>query len=236
MVSTIDKWRWRRLLVQKFVGNQLPAEHVGNDVRLMAGKLRVVWMMMLGNYGGREVWKRSFRGRSPAGWRGRVDSSEQRWRRLSAVPLRQCRPPTMPLAAVTILSLIVIHWCSAVLLSRSSRRTLSTPWRRCRWHGCRFCLERNFRVHIITHIFSLSATMPSWPRPRLGPRWPVTMATRYLQFPVMVHGSWLCTFTITVCRHGWSAQHQGQWYGPRLWSYDRTEVCDQYQQVLVFYK
>jgi len=50
--------------MQKFVGYQLPAEYVVDNVWLIIGKSKI---QLVGNYGSREVGKWSFRGRSPAG-------------------------------------------------------------------------------------------------------------------------------------------------------------------------
>ena len=82
VMSTIDKWRRPRRLVPKFVGYQLPAECLRDNVRLMTRRKtrRRHVLMMRGNHG--ELRQRSLGRRGPTGWRRYVGvdgSEERRW-------------------------------------------------------------------------------------------------------------------------------------------------------------
>jgi len=108
VMCTIDNWRRRRMLTQKFVGYQLPAEHFRNDVRLMRGKSHIFRLVL-----GCQVWKRSLGRRSPAGGCDGVDGSKQR-RRRSAFSLQRLSGTT---STARPLSIINLPWRTNVRVS-----------------------------------------------------------------------------------------------------------------------
>jgi len=162
-MCTVYHWRWRRLLMQKFIRNQLPAEYIGNNVRLMLGKSKI---QLVRNYGSREVRKRSFRGRSPAGRSGGVDCGKQWWRH-TAICLtvshgrlwvfRVLWRSTFSLWIPMNRTLDIICDRFAPFLCRSPRWCLPTP----RWCGrCRFCLENHFCVYVVLFCSPATITRP----------------------------------------------------------------------------